>query len=236
MIRGCFVDLDGTLADFDRFYNDCFGVELNRYGEEPNDMWQRISAHGSFYRDLPLMTGALSMWQVIRQIHFNPIILTGVSDKLPEAEGQKREWVKRWLGPQVKVICCRSKEKYLHGKPGDVLIDDWTKYQHLWENMGGVFIHHKTVTETLAALHALNWYPDEIPNSDQKAQRENDRAVEPGGFSGSHSGAVELQQREPRLYDSEADRSSASVGNNEGTRDSIDQASPQDFSSGDAGG
>jgi hypothetical protein len=39
--------------------------------------------------------------------------------------------------------------------PGDVLVDDLLKYRHLWEEAGGVFVHHRTARDTLGKLSAL---------------------------------------------------------------------------------
>jgi hypothetical protein len=47
---------------------------------------------------------------------------------------------------------CRSQDKARFCKPGDVLIDDWSRYRDKWEAAGGVFIHHASVTQSLAAL------------------------------------------------------------------------------------
>jgi hypothetical protein len=43
-------------------------------------------------------------------------------------------------------------EKRKHAKAGDVLVDDQIRHAPLWEEMGGVFIHHKSVEETLERL------------------------------------------------------------------------------------
>jgi hypothetical protein len=42
-----------------------------------------------------------------------------------------------------------------------VLVDDQLKHRHLWEEVGGVFVHHKNAKDTLAQL-AL-YFPIEAP-------------------------------------------------------------------------
>ncbi len=150
-----FVDLDGVLADFDGFYLRHFGTTLDRFSEsDPPGMWDNIRSHGRFYREMPVMAGAYELWNGVQ--HLNPIILTGVPYyQVPEAEGHKREWLRENFGADVRVICCKSKDKRLHGKPGDVLVDDWFKYRHLWEEMGGVFILHTSAKDSLAQLEGL---------------------------------------------------------------------------------
>ena len=41
-------------------------------------------------------------------------------------------------------------------KPGDILIDDYLTYRHLWEEHGGTFIHHTSAKESLQQLAALS--------------------------------------------------------------------------------
>jgi len=40
-------------------------------------------------------------------------------------------------------------------KPGDIIIDDYLKYRHLWVEAGGIFIHHISAVESLAALRMI---------------------------------------------------------------------------------
>ena len=55
----------------------------------------------------------------------------------------------------VPVWCCRSSEKYKAAEPGDILIDDWDKYKHLWTGAGGLWITHRSADETIQELAAL---------------------------------------------------------------------------------
>lgn len=154
-----FLDIDGVLADFDTAYLRAFGVPVIRGTgkDDPPGMWENIRAHGSFYRDMPLMFDAMMLWRATKTLH--PVLLTGVPySQVPEAEAHKRAWVRQHFGEGVQVICCRSRDKYLHGKPGDVLVDDWAKYQHLWVKMGGIFILHRSARETVMRLAELEWY------------------------------------------------------------------------------
>lgn len=148
-----FVDLDGVLADFNAAYLALTGVAIDRVAEPD---FEAMRAHGRFYEDLPLLPGAMDFWHRVGLLtpDGNPIILTGVPRSIPEAAAQKRRWVDRHLG-QVGMFACRSREKALHGAPGDILIDDWSRYQKRWEATGGVFIHHKTQAASLAQLRAV---------------------------------------------------------------------------------
>jgi hypothetical protein len=45
-----------------------------------------------------------------------------------------------------------ARQKHLHMDPGDVLVDDRENHRHLWENAGGVFIHHKSAVDSIRQL------------------------------------------------------------------------------------
>ena len=106
-----------------------------------------------FYFDIPPMADMEALWRRIER--HRPIVLTGVPKEVAEAADNKRAWVARHLGDQVEVRCCRSREKCLHAAPGDVLIDDWEKYRHLWIEAGGIWITHRGATETSAELERV---------------------------------------------------------------------------------
>lgn len=153
-----FLYLDGVLADFDAGYHQATGTRSSI--EADNVDWQLVAAHGSFYRTLPLMDGATELVNaVLRRVHAHdldrlPTILTGCPRSVPEAADQKREWVAEHF-PGLSIITCKSREKSKHAKPGDVIIDDWPKYRSLWTTMGGHWITHTGVAESLAELDAL---------------------------------------------------------------------------------
>lgn len=151
-----FLDLDGVLADFDTHVEALFGAP-------PSDlplsqMWARAAATPGFFETMPLMPDALELWDFCRP--FRPQILTG----LPRgrwAEKQKRRWVAAHLGPDVPVITCLSRNKCDFANPGDVLVDDTTKYAHLWEARGGRFIRHTSASESIAQLQRLGYEHDD---------------------------------------------------------------------------
>ena len=155
IIPRLFVDLDGVLADFDKHFEDCFGVRPNQDTYEPKGMWNMIRAHGSFYRDLPPMVDALKFWNALRLCYLHPVILTGIPASILDVETQKRAWVREHLGEHVQVICTYSRLKFKYGKKGDVLIDDRLKYASLWQDMGGIFIHHTDNEQTLSHVRTI---------------------------------------------------------------------------------
>ena len=149
-----FLDCDGVLADFDSLAEEILG----RHPHEAEDLlttpvfWQRLRGHGSFYRDLPLLPQGRILFAAVQHLH--PIILTGC----PEgnwAEAQKVAWAAEHF-PGTKIITCPSKDKRLHmTAPGDILVDDYHKYKHLWEAAGGIFVLYRKADQALTELEAL---------------------------------------------------------------------------------
>lgn len=147
--RTIFVDLDGVLADFDRHCLEQFGMTVNRDIPDPSGLWRAINKHGEFFSTIPLMPDAWTLWNGVLAFG-KPKILTGMP-MIRKAEEQKREWVRKHFG-DVRTICCYSREKSKYCTPGDILIDDWSKYQKLWEDAGGIFIKHEDAQTSLVKL------------------------------------------------------------------------------------
>ncbi|MCK9486450.1 MAG: hypothetical protein M0R73_07085 [Dehalococcoidia bacterium] len=147
-----FLDLDGVLADFEAHVEALFGEPPSRL--PLSQMWARAEATPGFFETMPLIPDAMDLWNYCRP--FDPEILTG----LPRgrwAEPQKRAWVRRRLGPCVTVHSCMARDKHLLARPGDVLVDDRTRWAHLWEGAGGVFVHHRSAAESIQALRDLGY-------------------------------------------------------------------------------
>lgn len=145
-----FVDMDGVLADFDAHHGTVFGVRACKLAD--NVDWKKVSAIPGFYADIPPMADMREIWDFVAQLTPRPIVLTGVPHSVEEAPANKQAWVKRHLGESVEVRCCPSKDKSLHAKPGDILIDDWDKYRDLWTGKGGRWITHTSAESSIQQL------------------------------------------------------------------------------------
>lgn len=146
-----FVDMDGVLADFDTGYEVAFGVRADKVAD--NVDWYAVRALDNFYLNLPPMPDMPDLWRHVEP--YQPIVLTGVPGLVAEAPENKRAWVRRHLGDHVEVRCCRSADKSRHAVPGDILIDDWEKYRHLWLAKGGRWVTHRSAAATIQQLVAL---------------------------------------------------------------------------------
>lgn len=151
-----FLDCDGVLADFDTAAREFLGMCPRRYEDKYGSerFWRVLEDHGSFYRDLPLMVDARELYEGVK--HLNPIILTGCP-RGGWAEPQKRVWAHQHF-PGVPMFTCRSADKSLYMRPGDVIIDDWPQHREAWLAKGGIWINHESAKWSLAELWTI--YPE----------------------------------------------------------------------------
>lgn len=146
-----FLDLDGVLADFDGAFPVVFGMDHKSMADE--DMWEKINAHPSFFRDLPPMPGALEFFRKVE--HLDPIILTACpKNNYAHVAKQKREWVREHLSDDVLVLPVMggSNKPLFMRHEGDILIDDFIRNVNAWEGAGGVGILHHDFALTEALL------------------------------------------------------------------------------------
>lgn len=146
-----YIDLDGVMADFDKYFFDQFGVESAKL-DDPT-LWKWIDGHGNFFRNLPLCDGAIEFFRSVE--HLNPFILTACpKTNYTTAAVQKRQWVYEHLSKEVTVMPMlggKNKVLFMHS-PGDVLIDDFEKNCIPWREHGGIAIHHKNFGSTTKQL------------------------------------------------------------------------------------
>ncbi len=150
MTRQLYLDCDGVLADFDAGAERLLGLKPRAFEQRHNigKMWARLASAPDFYGTLPMMPGARELFEAVR--HLDPVILTG----LPRgnwAAPQKVRWAAEHFAG-TRIITCMARDKRDHAKEGDVLVDDMLRHRHLWEEAGGIFVHHRTVAQTLQEL------------------------------------------------------------------------------------
>jgi hypothetical protein len=149
-VRQLYLDCDGVLADFDRGAAAVLGMHPRAFEKRngPGRFWARLAKAPDFYFGLPLLDGATELFEAVR--HLDPVILTGIPRGNWAAE-QKVRWAAKYF-PGTRIITTSAREKRKHAKEGDVLVDDQIRHSALWEEAGGLFIHHKSVAGTLERL------------------------------------------------------------------------------------
>lgn len=152
-MKQIFVDMDGVLADFDRHHETVFGMRPDKAID--NVDWLKVRAVPNFYLNIPPMADLIDLWDHIGS--FKPIVLTGIPISVEEAAANKKAWVRKYLGSDIEVRCCLSREKCQHAAPGDILIDDWDKYRDLWLARGGRWITHTSAEDTIRELSEMGF-------------------------------------------------------------------------------
>ncbi len=149
-----FLDLDGVMADFDKTFPEKF--LLSHIGMDKKKMWEHIHSVPDFFVNLPLMPGAMWLYDTISYRFGQPFILTACpASRYHDVAKQKRQWVRNHLGSAIVLPSYGSEGKpaFMHN-PGDILIDDWGKNCDAWEAAGGVAIKHENARDTMAKLEA----------------------------------------------------------------------------------
>ena len=150
-----FLDCDGVLADFDAGARKLLGMSPAAFEAKhgKSEFWKRLARASNFYGSLEEMADAQRLFGAVE--HLKPTILTG----LPLgkwAAPQKERWAAEHF-PGVPIITTMARDKHLHMEPGDVLVDDRENHRGLWENAGGIFVHHRDAEDTLRKLKPI--YP-----------------------------------------------------------------------------
>jgi hypothetical protein len=133
-----FCDLDGVLANFELGVKQLTGRSTDQL--DSKWLWININKAPGFYANLEWLPEGQHLWAFFQEHNLKPIILTGANTK--RAGEEKREWCAKHLGPDVPVICCKTKDKPLYCIHGSTLIDDREIVRENWcEKNGGKFIH-----------------------------------------------------------------------------------------------
>ena len=151
MTRRLYLDCDGVLADFDKGAAAVLGMHPKAFEKSRGigRFWAKLATAPDFYFSLPLLPDAKRLYEAVR--HLDPVILTG----LPRgnwAADQKVRWAAQHF-PGVPIITTMARDKRDHAREGDVLVDDQLRHRALWEEAGGIFVHHKNVDTTLEELN-----------------------------------------------------------------------------------
>lgn len=149
-----YLDLDGVMADFDKFFLQEFGVESHKV--EDDHMWRMINGYGDFFGSLPLCEDALDFYEDIEGLDIT-VLTACPKTNYQMAARSKRQWVYKHISsdlPVIPMLGGKNKTLFMH-KPGDILIDDFEKNCIPWKENGGIPILHKNFTDTRNQLRGI---------------------------------------------------------------------------------
>lgn len=154
-----YVDLDGVLADFDKYYEEQFGLKPTESADE-GEFWHRVNlyrakTHKGWFSLLPKMPDAKVLWNYLsKNTNFIPLTATGLTRDLSVEE--KTRWLYAYFGYTGPIFFVQSgKDKARFANPNAVLIDDRAKAIDPWITAGGIGILHKSAEETIKILAGL---------------------------------------------------------------------------------
>lgn len=155
-----FVDLDGVLADLDRYVREEFGAKLGVSKDKDNLIWGEINARREqgipVFSILEMMPDAQVLWDFVKPYHPNILTATGRNYKSGKAE--KRAWVQQHLRGYDQIITVpKSMDKAKFAAPNHILIDDRMQSIGPWRKAGGIGILHKSAIDTIKQLRELGY-------------------------------------------------------------------------------
>jgi len=162
-----YIDMDGVVADFNTAAQHLIQAtdeqrqQADRVGRWPTEVWSQLLQHPRFYRDLPLMPGAVQLMAIAHQFETLPgwrlRMLTAIpkGNDMPDCFHDKIDWMRRhW--PDVRVCFGPySHDKQHHYRDGDILVDDRVSNCAEWRQRGGRAILVKDMTEAIRELDEI---------------------------------------------------------------------------------
>lgn len=147
-----YLDMDGVLADFNQRAREVLRAHPEderaaaQRGRWPEEEWRKLKNIPNFYRYLPKTDIADDLVTLARQFRdelgWEVRVLTAIpkGNDVPDAFQDKLEWMQEYY-PDIRVnFGPYSKDKHLHAKQGDYLVDDRTDNCREWTLAGGTAI------------------------------------------------------------------------------------------------
>lgn len=149
------VDMDGVLADFSAGSREMLGIDKD--STNPRTFWSTLSRYDKneqkFFLNLPVMNDAFDLMRFVHQNFKNYFILTASGYTPKDAPEQKKEWIAKVFGPQIKVeVVRKSSDKAQFATPETILIDDRMHSIGPWRTAGGIGILHTSAAQSIAEL------------------------------------------------------------------------------------
>lgn len=158
-----YVDLDGTLCDFEKQFLNVFGdnsiKSMEQFKETHTDLelWNVIlKDKDKFWSTMEWMPEGKKLWDYLLTLNMPIEILSAIAhDEFNYAKEGKREWVDTNLGMNVKVnLVSKSMKKY-YAADNTVLIDDDVINIQEFNNAGGIGILYTNTDEVINKINKL---------------------------------------------------------------------------------
>lgn len=153
-----YLDMDDVVADFKAYATAVLGKKQEDE-KWPHEDWIKLRDNPRLYRDLEPTPEAAALVEYCRSLRdhsgFELMFLTAVpkGNDVHWAFYDKVLWAQRYF-PDIPVMFGPfSKDKQVHCKPGDILIDDRSSNCDEWTQAGGIAVQHRgDLTKTIQTL------------------------------------------------------------------------------------
>jgi 5'(3')-deoxyribonucleotidase len=155
-----YLDMDGVVADFDEYAARTLGIPPSQ-GIYPDEVWYKLASNARLYRDLVKTSYAdelvFQCSRLAKQHGYDLKFLTAVpkGNDVPWAFYDKVVWVQTHFPGTPVMFGPFSKDKHVHCRPGDILIDDRKSNIEEWRAAGGLAILHIDFADTMTQLNHL---------------------------------------------------------------------------------
>lgn len=178
----CYVDLDGTLADFFGEVAKREGAKTWRDAHRIKGRIDQVAKQPGFFTELkPLKNAGKLIAGVLNIVGRYSILSAPLQRKIEQSSEEKSEWVEKHLHrhPPEELIFSVQKERYAKQADGtpNILIDDFDTNIRLWEANGGIGILYDS-DNVEKALHKLRLAIEGLlPVEDQDPDHDIDTSV-----------------------------------------------------------
>lgn len=151
------VDLDGTLADFDKKVREITGSRPSEL--KSSRLWTAIKKYNDevepFFESLEWMSGSKALWNFAVANFETVNVLTATGYTPSDGADQKRRWCAKELHGYNEVICVPAgRDKAKFASSNSILVDDRDYVVNAWAKAGGVGILHTSPQNSISQLRA----------------------------------------------------------------------------------
>lgn len=154
-----YLDMDGVLTDFEKRYEELFGVRPVEVKHRTKHFWDNWETFikGNNFETLDLHEGAVDLLAYVASLNVPVEILSSSGgDTFHDiVVPQKLKWLESKGIPYKANIVPGGKKKAQFAAPWNILIDDTEHVVENYRKAGGTAILHKNVVDTIAQLSQL---------------------------------------------------------------------------------
>jgi hypothetical protein len=155
-----YLDMDGVLTDFEKRYNELFGIKPEEVNARTAHFWRNFEPfiEGGNFRTLDKHPNADQLLQFVHEMRVPVEILTSSGgDKHHErVSADKIEWLCNNGIPYKANIVPGGSKKATLAQPWHILVDDTLHVVEKYRAAGGTAILHYDIDETLKELARLH--------------------------------------------------------------------------------